>query len=214
MSSDLVIIIDQALKYALLGFLLSYLILLLYSRAKLRGQRKKLEDIYMEVAEGVPSLRSDRLPFSGALFDQWRISLKALMVSLLCGLAIFIIFLFTPLPLVKNFASDNPFRIEPLRVTALTYDRFYEGFSVKGEVWNQTEDPFDQLQAVIRVIGTDGQPLEEVSIPVEPAPLEPGAVGLFELNYTQNSPFISGYQVSFHEETGRAIPHVLGFDVD
>jgi len=168
MNSDLVIILDQALKFALLGFLVAYLILLLYSRAKLRGQRRKLEDIYMEVAEGVPSLQSDRLPFSGALFDQWRISLKA----------------------------------------------FYEGFSVKGEVWNQTAEPFNQLQVVIRVIGTDGQPLEEVTIPVEPVPLEPGAAGLFELNYTQNSPFISGYQVAFFDQTGKAIPHVFGFDVD
>ena len=214
MSADLVIILDQALKFALWGFLVVYLILLLYSRAKLRGRRKKLEDIYMEVAQQVPPSHSDRLPFSGALFDQWRISMKALMVSVLCGFAIFIVFLFTPLPLIKNFASDNPFRIEPLRVTALTYDRFYEGFSVKGEVWNQTQEPFYQLQAVISVIGIDGGPLEEVTVPVEPIPLEPGAAGIFELDYTQNSPFISGYQVAFFDQTGKAIPHVFGFDVN
>jgi len=214
MSSDLAIILDQALKFALWGFLFAYLILLLYSRAKLRSRRKKLEDIYLEVAQGVPPSRSNRSPFSGALFDQWRISLKALMVALLCGLALFIVFLFTPLPLVKNFASDNPFRIEPLRVTALTYDRFYEGFSVKGEVWNQTEEPFDQLQAVIKVLGIDGEALEDVTVPVEPVPLEPGTAGFFELKYTQNSPFISGYQVVFLDQTGEPIPHVFGFDVN
>jgi hypothetical protein len=210
MNSDIVLILDQALRYSLLSFLIVFLILLLYSRAKIRGRRKKIEDIYMELGQDT---RASQRFLSGALFDQWRISLKSMMVSLLCALIVFVFFLFTPLPLVQNFASDNPFRIEPLRVTALTYERFYEGFSVKGEVWNQTEEPFTDLQARINVIGLDGEPLEEVVVQVEPVSLKPGEAGTFELEYAQNSPFIKGYQVSFSDQTGTAIPHTLGFDV-
>lgn len=214
MSSDLTIILDQALKYALLGFLITYLILLLYSRAKLRSRRRRLEDVYLEVAHELPPPRQVPAPVTGALFDQWRICMKALVVSLMCGLLVFVIFLFTPLPLVKNFASENPFRIVPLRVTALTYDRFYEGFSLKGEVWNQTQEPYDQLQAVVTVIGLAGEVLEQLTVPVQPSPLGPGTAGLFELKYTQKSPFISGYKVGFLDQAGKAVPHIFGFDVN
>ena len=136
------------------------------------------------------------------------------MTSLLLGLLFFLVFMFTPLPIFKNFAAGDTWKITPLRVTAVTYDRFYEGFSMEGEVWNQTEGPLLQLQTVISIWGTDDKLLDEVKVPVEPTILPGGKAGTFRLLYEENSPFIKGYQVSFLDQEGRVVPHVTGFDVE
>ena len=136
------------------------------------------------------------------------------MISLLFAALFFLIYVFTPLPIFDNFASGDAWRITPLRLTAVTYDRFYEGFSLEGEVWNQTETPLIRLQSVVKIWGSDDKLLDEVVVPVEPAVLPGGTAGTFDLLYENNSPFIKGYQVSFVDQEGKAIPHVTGFDIE
>ena len=99
-------------------------------------------------------------------------------------------------------------------MTSISYDRFYEGFALVGEVWNQTRDEALELTAVIKVIGTDDKPLGEIEVAIDPSPLNPGEAGTFEARYTEYSPFIRGYQVTFFTTDGTRISHLTGFDVE
>jgi hypothetical protein len=137
-----------------------------------------------------------------------------MMVSLFLALAFFVVFVFTPLPIFQNFAASDAWRITPLRVTAVTYDRTYEGFSMEGEVWNQMDEPLLRISAVVSIWGTDEKLLDEVTVPVEPTVLAGGTAGTFQLTYRENSPFIKGYQLSFVDQESRNIPHLAGFDIE
>ena len=106
---------------------------------------------------------------------------------------------------------QNPF---PLRLTTLSYERFHEGFSLRGEVWNQTQDSLQGVTARVQVLGSENELLENVPVPVEPDPLPGRSPGTFQLNYTKNSPFLHGYRVTFESVLGAPIPHIKGFDVD
>jgi len=147
-------------------------------------------------------------------YNPWRISLQSSLLAILLGLFGTLIYLFLPLPFFENFAAGSEWKIVPLRVTAISYDRFYEGFSLEGEVWNQTRDEPLELTARIEVVGNDDKPLDEIEIRVKPSPLEPGKAGTFEIRYTEYSPFIKGYRVAFFSVDGRRIPHLTGFDVE
>ena len=135
-------------------------------------------------------------------------------MAFLCGVAFFLVFVFTPLPFFQNFSAVDSWRITPLRLTAVTYDRYYEGFSLDGEVWNQTQEPMFQLQGVVRIWGTDDKLLDEVKVDIEPSILPGGTPGTFKLQYEKNSPFIQGYQVVFVDQEGQPVPHVTGLDVE
>ena len=178
-------IIDHSLQYTLWIFLAFFSIALFY--VAVRMPRRRL----------------------GFLM---RSATHALFLSAVMAILFFLFIAFTPLPLVENFATV-PREVAPLRLTALIYERFYEGFSLEGEVWNQTSEPIDNLTAVIKIWGADQETLEEVPLAVEPRPLPGGSAGVFHLRYTKNSPFLYGYEVSFATREGEVIPHIKGFDV-
>jgi hypothetical protein len=141
-------------------------------------------------------------------------ALHALVFSALLAGAFFMIVSFTPLSFFENFASARGLDRVPLRLTALIYERSYEGFSLQGEVWNQTDEHMENLQAEIRVWGREQDLLDRLVVPVEPAVLPAGEVATFNLTYEKNSPFLYGYEVSFLAADGAtAIPYVKGFDV-
>lgn len=195
MNSNLLYLVDQALVYSLWLVLILFLVLLVFAAWKLRGRRK--ETSQKNNASGNP----------------WQAAMKAFLLSLACGLLLFVVLLFTPLPFVSNLVTSQSWQVVPLRVTALEYDRFHEGFELTGEVWNQTEHPVETLQAKVTILGTDQKILAEPITAVRPDPLGPGRAGEFTLRYTENSPLIKGYQLSFLNASGERIPHVTGFDV-
>lgn len=142
-----------------------------------------------------------------------RSAFHALLLSAAFTLVVFLVLAWTPLPFLENFASMTLRPVAPLRVTALTHERFHEGFSVEGEVWNQSREPMQELKARFTIWGTEGQVLEEVGVPVLPQPLAAGSAGTFSLTYSQNSPFLYGYEVSFATRDELVVPHIKGFDV-
>ena len=208
MTSEIILILDRAFENSLWAFLGCFLILLVFSRFRLRARQKRVEDLFDRDPEE-PAPKFHRLPV-----NEWRLAVRTLLVALLCGGAFFLVFVFTPLPFFQNFASGDSWRITPLRLTAVTYDRYYEGFTLDGEVWNQTETPFLQLQGIIRIWGTDDKLLDEVPVEIDPSVLPGGSAGTFNLRYEKNSPFIKGYQVTFVDQGGQPVPHVTGFNVE
>lgn len=177
-------ILDQSLEYSLCAFLAFFLVALFF--IAIRTPRHSM---------------------------QARSAALAVFFSTALGAIFFVFVSFTPLPFLENFATARSLEVVPLRLTALIYERFYEGFSLDGEVWNQSKEPMDGLLAVIRIRGAEQDILEEVAVPVTPQPLKAGTPGTFQLRYEKNSPFLYGYQVSFVTPWGVVIPHLTGFDV-
>jgi len=210
MNAEIIRILDNAFSFGLWCFLISFVLLLLFARSRLRARRKKLEELYGLDSKEDPAAISEKSPW----YNPWRISLQSSLLAILLGLFGTLIYLFLPLPFFENFAAGSEWKIVPLRVTAISYDRFYEGFSLEGEVWNQTRDEPLELTARIEVVGNDDKPLDEIETRVKPSPLEPGKAGTFEIRYTEYSPFIKGYRVAFFSVDGRRIPHLTGFDVE
>lgn len=209
MNAEIVEIVDRAVVYSLWIFLISFLSLLLFARHRIRARLKRVEDLFDRRKEKKPRKASERLPV-----NEWILATRTLTISAIFGLGFFFVFMFTPLPIFDNFAAGDSWKIPPLRVTAVTYDRFYEGFSMEGEVWNQTEDPLLRLETIVSIWGADDKLLDEVRVPVEPVVLPGGTSGTFSLQYEEHSPFIRGYQLSFVDQEGREVPHVMGFDVE
>jgi len=209
MNPETVAILDRAAVSSLWIFLASFVVMLLFARYRLRSRLKKVEDLFSHEDEEKPARPFDKLPV-----DEWKLATRTLLISLFFGAAFFLLYIFTPLPVFDNFAAGDAWRITPLRVTAVTYDRFYEGFSMEAEVWNQTDAPLLQLRSVVKIWGTDDKLLDEVVVSVEPVVLPAGTAGTFSLLYEEDSPFIKGYQVSFVDQEGQTVPHVMGFDVE
>jgi hypothetical protein len=212
MIPGIVDILDRALVNSIWVFLVTNLVFLIFASWSLRVRRRKLGDLLVELPEQEQLSRLAALNRNPA-FNQWKISLRTTLFALLCACFYFLAFLFLPLPIFQNFSSDQSWKIQPLRLTSISYDRFYEGFSLEGEVWNQTDDPIEELKAAITVWSIEDEPLDEIVVDVEPVVLEAGTAGEFSLRYAENSPLIKGYQVSFQDVTGAVIPHVTGFDV-
>jgi len=209
MNPEVIEILDRAVVDSLWIFLVSFALLLIYARYRLGSRLKRVEDLFNREAEQKPKRLTQRVSV-----DEWQLATRTSIVAIFLSLAFFFVFMFTPLPIFENFAAGNAWKITPLRVTAVTYDRSYEGFSMEGEVWNQTESPLLQLQVLVKICGTDDKLLDEVKVPLEPPVLPGGTAGTFSLRYEKNSPFIKGYQVSFLDQDDRIVPHVTGFDVE
>lgn len=207
MNPELLNLIDQAVRYSLWVFLSAFLVLLLFVRHQLRSRQKQIIDFYRGEEETIPT---DRLMLSS---NQWQMAFKAFVLSLLVAGFVFLTIVFVPVPGLQNTVAGMDLEVAPLRVTALNYERFHEGFSLEGEVWNQGEDPLEALQVTVRIIGNDQKLLDEVTVPVSPSPLSTGVAGSFNLRYTENSPFLRGYQLAFSDSSGRSIDHETGFDV-
>lgn len=223
MNNEVLLILDGAIRNALIVFLLFLACFLSYTYWKLHERKKQLadyfDDLYVaakraqmndeeEEDEEIP-WRDHFVPNTNHLQPIFR----SVAVSLLVGVLSFVFFAFIPLPFLHNFATVRTWQTDPLRLTLLEYERFYEGFSLDGEVWNQSEDPIEGLQATVRIRDNKDEILEELTIPVNPTRLLPGYAGKFDLRYTENSPFLAGYQVIFVDSEGNVIPHVEGFDV-
>ncbi len=215
MNDEKLIILDACLRNALVVFLVFLLAFLAYSLLRFRQRRKQLaeyfEDRYMAVLE------ADEREAEGRHFTP-KIALlqplfRSLILSLVLATASFLFFALAPFPFLHNFATARNWQTSPLRLTLLQYERFHEGFSLDGEVWNQTEEAFEGVQAIIKIRDHQDDILDELAISVRPDPLQPGRAGQFELRYTEHSPFLSSYQVTFRNSEGRVLPHVEGFDV-
>lgn len=211
MNAELLNILDRALSYSTWVFLGALIVFLFFSSLSLRRRKRKLGDLYESGFEN-GRRRKIRLPASSR-YNQWRISMNSLLLALGSAVLFFVVFVFTPLPFFDNFAASEAWQVTPLRVTAISFDRFYEGFSIEGEVWNQSPDAIPELKAWVKVVGIDDKPLDEVEAPVTPLPLESGKAGVFTLDYEEHSPFIKGFTVSFTDGEGNPIAHVSGFDV-
>lgn len=207
MNQEVLNLVDQALRYSLWAFLSTFLVLLLFVRHQLRSRRKQIIDFYRDAQEKPVSDR--HIPSS----NQWQMAIKALFVSFLLAAVVFVTIVFVPVPGLQNTVAGMDLEVAPLRVTALQFERFHEGFSLEGEVWNQGKEPLESLQVTVLIIGSDGKLLDEVSVPVSPSPLQTGTSGSFELRYTENSPFLRGYQLAFRDASYRLINHETGFDV-
>lgn len=209
MNPEVTELIDQALRYSLWAFLSVFLVLLFFVRHQLRSRRKQIIDFYRDEDEEEVRTTERLIPSS----NRWEMAFKAFVVSCLIASFVFLTILFVPLPGLRNTVAGIDLEVAPLRVTALQFERFHEGFSLEGEVWNQGEDPLDSLQVTVLIIGNDKELLDEVSVPVSPSPLPTGTAGNFDLRYTENSPFLRGYQLAFQDASGQLIQHETGFDV-
>ena len=213
-------ILDQSLKYSLWAFLLTFLASLCFIALQLKARkqgfaeylREEFEKRYKEEITGEdPGKVLDR---TVPLANRLPMVVQALVVSAVLAFGCFLVVGFTPLSFFGNFATENPSQATPLRLTLLAYDRFYDGFSLNGEVWNQSQESMEGLRALISIWKSDRELLDEITVQVEPDPLSPGSAGVFSLRYTENSPFLYGYQVTFSSNQDLTVPHVQGFEVE
>ena len=213
-------ILDQSLRVSLWAFLVIFIACLTFIALRLRARREELGDYfsrefderYQQEISGTepqsplrPSLYlSNRLPMAG----------QALALSLLLSLICFLVIGFTPFSPWSNFANTNIQGNTPLRLTFLSYERFHDGFSLQGEVWNQSQESIEGLRALVQIWRAEGEPLDQVPVVVKPDPLSAESAGTFSMRYTKKSPLLYGYQVTFQSEVGLRIPHIEGFDVE
>ncbi|MFQ5740118.1 MAG: FxLYD domain-containing protein [Acidobacteriota bacterium] len=219
MNAETLRIIDTAVLYSLLVFLVSFALLLIYSvwswhkraRTLAESRLQEIEPSGGETPTGVsgPPRRPPYVPVQNRL----RTALRSLLVSQGVAWVCFVTLCFVPLPFLHNFATGGDWQRVPLRLTLLRYERTYEGFSLQGEVWNQMPEPIDSLQAVVTIVDRNGDRVDRLTIPVTPQPLEAGEAGRFECSYAKKSPFLSGYQIAFTRGDLSALPYVEGFDV-
>jgi hypothetical protein len=213
-------ILDQSLTCSLWAFLVCFLITLLFIALQLRTRRRGLAVFFREEFEkqyqrkfGEQELNEQINTYS-PLSNRMHMAFQALLLSAGVALVFFLVVSFVPIALFDNFASDNTWKNTPLRVTSLHYNRFHEGFSLHGEVWNQTQEAISGLRAIISIWKSDRELLDTVSVPVEPDPIASESPGTFDIRYEESSPFLFGYQVTFESSEGQAVSHVEGFDVD
>lgn len=216
MSSEALVILDQSLRWTLLSFLGAFLFFGCYSWSRLRRRRKGLEDLLepIEPADGEAERDSGEPPSADLRpANRLRPFFHSFLLSGAVSVLVFAVSAFAPLPFLHNFATEDSWRQTPLRVTAIDYDRFFEGFSLEGEIWNQSEETVQDITAAIEILDLERQPLDELSAPVRPERLLPATSGKFEFRYTENSPLIYGYRLRFRDADGNLIPHVEGFEV-
>ena len=199
MNLELVRILDNALQFSLWVFLGSLFLFLLISRARLVRHAVKTRD----------SAQVEKL---NPAYDQSRVAFRSASFSLVLCLLVLAVCLFSPLPGLKNLVNTRSWQLTPLRVTAISWDRIYEGFNLEGEVWNQTDQDMGGLTAVISVVGTYDELLDSLVIPVEPEILGGGEPGTFSVSYKKNSPVIKGYRLGFTDQNGEPVRHISGFD--
>ena len=212
-------IIERSLQYSLWAFLGVFLLSLLVIRHRLHSRRKGLQDLREDLDREYQQKWTGPAPTTPTSErfvpsqDESRMAFHTLLLSTCLAAVCFLALTLIPLPFLENLATLDPRSTVPLRVTALNYDRFHEGFSLEGEIWNQEEEPLGELTAVVKIWGTDEELLDELSVDVKPKILKPKSSGNFSLRYSKNSPFLFGYEIHFLDQTGNEVPHVKGFDV-
>lgn len=199
MNQELINILDSALRFSLWTCLGSLFLFLLISRARLVRHAVKTSD-------------SSRVPKLNPAYDQSRIAFRAAAAALFLSLLVLAVHIFSPLPGLENLVNSRGWQLTPLRVTAISWDRVYEGFTLEGEVWNQTEEEMEGLSAVISVVGSYEELLDSLVVPVKPENIGAGEPGTFSVSYKKNSPFIKGYRIGFTDQNGEPVRHIAGFD--
>ena len=220
MDHPLLRIVDFPFQVALWVFLVSFLVFLVVVRARIRARKFSLKDYFREEFDRYyrekleeTSSKTRRKESWTASWNEYRIVFQVMLLSILFAVGSFVGVSFVPLPYLKNWTGVESIETEPLRLAALSYDRFYTGFSLKGEIWNQGQIPLQGLSARVRIWGRDDVLLEEILAQVEPAVLNPESSGTFGLKYSEKSPFLLyGYEVAFVDSDGVETPHIRGFD--
>ena len=213
-------ILDQSLRYSLWAFLLTFLASLCFIALQLKARKQGFAEYLREefekryekkvLGENPEKVLDRTVPLANRL----RMVVQALVISAFLAFGCFLVVGFTPLSLFGNFATENPSQAAPLRLTLLAYERFNDGFSLNGEVWNQSQESMRGLRALVSIWKSDRELLDEITVQVEPDPLPAGSAGVFSLRYTESSPFLYGYQVTFGSDQDMKIPHVQGFEVE
>lgn len=206
MTEQAITILDTALRYSLWIFLGVFCLAVAISAFRSRQHKLKLRRLAEEAGEGPQSavLQASSQDLS-AVF-------RSLIVAFAAALAAFLVLTLAPLPLMENFANSESWRLQPLRLTQLTQKRLSKGFELRGEVYNQTEEPIEQLAAVVQVYGIDERVLDEVQAYIDPLPLPPGEAGEFKVAYRKEPANLYGYDIVFVGSEG-ILPHMRGFDV-
>lgn len=199
MNPELQLILDNALTFSLWCFLGAFLLFLLISRRRLVRHAVKTGD-------------STQVRKLNPAYDQSRVAFRSAASALILSILVFTVYIFGPLPGLRNLVNSSSWQMTPLRVTAVSWDRLYEGFTLEGEVWNQTSEEMEGVTAVVSVVGSYDELLDSLEIPVEPAVLEAGTPGSFSISYRKNSPFIKGYRLGFTNKDGKPLQHTAGFD--
>jgi hypothetical protein len=219
MSEPVLAILDRALQFSLWVFVGAFLFSLIFIVVRLKSRRKRLIDVYREEYERKHGFAPDERqiqqewPRYVPSANRLQMVFHGLIMSVVVAVAAFVVLSLTPLTFFDNFVTGTAWKVEPLRLTALVYERTHDGFSLEGEVWNQAEEEVAGLQAVVTVLGADQEVLDELSLPVEPRTLPAGTPGKFSLKYDKHSPFLYGYRVNFLREDGTTVPFHQGFDV-
>ncbi len=221
MNAETLVIVDWAVRVSLIAFLCLFATFFVYSwfrsRRKKRALARYFEDElarrFADPEGGPEQAPIETAPVYAPKSNRWRSAIRSLTLAAMLTVLFFVGICFVPFPFLHNFATERAWRMEPLRLTGLTFERFFEGFFVEGEVWNQTEEPIDGLQALITIWDHNRDTLEKKLVKVLPEPLQAGKAGRFELRYEENSPFLAGYKVEFLDANGDLVPHIEGFDV-
>ena len=162
-------------------------------------------------------LTGSRWPDEKDYQKPWKI-LRPLLYSLgfsgLIAAFSFFFYALVPAPFLNNYATAESWQRAALRITSLQFDRFHEGFSLKGEIWNQQKGRLEKIQVVVSVLDHNKESLARLLVTPVPSTLESGQTATFELNYAENSTLIHGYQLFFQDSASSTISHVAGFDVE
>ena len=199
LNPEVIPILDRAVRHTLITFLILVACFGLYSFYTFNS--RKLTD-----SRG-----------KGGFPSRWHILrplLYSIALSLVLGSLSFLFYAFVPAPFLDNFTTAETWKRTPLRITALDFDRFHEGFSLNGEIWNQSEETLDDIQIVVSVLDHNEEHLDELLVSPSPSHLEAGQTASFEVRYTENSTLIHGYLLSFRSSDGTPINHVAGFNVE
>ena len=211
MNPETLLILDNSLRYALLTFLSLFLFFVGFASWRSRARKWRLTERFRQRWQHRYQGAGDEPEFFALQINYLRTWFRCGMLA--AGLAgfSFLVYSLVPLPFLANFATNPSWQIAPLRLTALQLDRFHEGFSLDGEIWNQTGESIQDLQAVITIWDHNREQLDSVVVKVTPSPLGAKSGGKFSLTYNRNSPLIYGYKVDFLHAEGDEILHQKGF---
>lgn len=204
MSENAYSILDTGLRWALWTF--GALVLASLAAAAFRYRVRRLRLAQAGNESEAPE-RFSATPEE--LASVWR----ALWLSAIASLIVFAALVISPISPIDNFANSDDWKLTPLRLTRLTFQRFDEGFSVEGEVWNQTDEAMQGVAAFVRVWDTDKNVADEVEAVLTPTPIEARSAAHLKVRYSKESPFNIGYDIVFRGPDGLQIPVAKGFDV-
>ena len=201
MTQETIDILDSGLWYSLLAFLVLILLTSCWMALRTHARRRTAYD----PEEPQPALQATPADVGSAF--------KALLLCAVLSALLLTGLLLTPFSFLNNFVNTESWKLKPLRLTHLTLQRLEAGFVLEGELYNQTDEPFEALTGVVKIWGIDDQLLDEAPLEVEPMPLPALQAGRFKVRYQEEPVLLYGYQVVFLDAQGNPVPHTQGFDL-